>query len=218
MVAGNQTNLGRCDLHGRPSVFDISEGLSQLSPALIAPKTKPENLCAVSQPPLSCKSMITKTAGSFASPVQPANTMTFSRHRAGEATLSVLRDLKEEGAVTHSVLNGDGVESHGILTRLPESIRSITKSTLLGPVDGTNTSTIRLILNKAAETRYTVEDREHTILPALLERTKSSIPIFTQTCYADDEEHDSVNEATSDACSLRPLRSPKRRCVKRICN
>jgi hypothetical protein len=73
------------------------------------------------------------------------------------------------------------------LTRLPDAVRKCADISLVHSVsDGkrrweTSDRHVYVVLNKAQKRVYTIEDIDGNMLPAVIERTKESIPTFVNS-------------------------------------
>jgi hypothetical protein len=108
--------------------------------------------------------------GSSISTVMPV----FS-HSQGRLQISTLQQHHSVGAVVLQTVRGDGAIMEATVTRLP-------RSTTLEKSYSTLVKThyhqhMRLVLNMAAQESYPLTQRPDFILPAILDRQKSTIPI-----------------------------------------
>ncbi|KAH0542496.1 hypothetical protein FGG08_003092 [Glutinoglossum americanum] len=108
--------------------------------------------------------------------VQKANSLVMARDVRDMATASVLRQMEKEGSIVLHTLREDGRLKSETLTRLPESIKYISNTVLLNPLLGEDSRKIRLVLNKSPQHRYSIVDISGNGLPAILERSRASIP------------------------------------------
>ena len=107
---------------------------------------------------------------------QRTNGLVLARDAEGVSSISVLRKMESEGAIVLHSLREDGMSRCETLTRLPESIKSTSDIVLLNPFQGGDSGMVRLVLNKSPQARYSIADISGNGLPAILERSRSSIP------------------------------------------
>jgi hypothetical protein len=94
----------------------------------------------------------------------------------GVAFLSMLREDGSHGALTRQTLREDGTIVSETLTRLPQDITSKTNATVLTSTTTEPAETVRIVLNK---TQVYGASNDY-LLPAILERTKITIPTLAQ--------------------------------------
>jgi hypothetical protein len=93
-------------------------------------------------------------------------------------TVSIIHDVSETGAIVHNTLTDDGISRSSVLARIPDALRSQTRTTLL-PQATENPDMVTLVLNKASQTRYSINDADSSsVLPGIYERAITSLPVF----------------------------------------
>ncbi|KAJ9213962.1 hypothetical protein DTO166G4_4407 [Paecilomyces variotii] len=110
--------------------------------------------------------------------------LAFTRSGDGVGHISQLSNLEHEAAVVLETLGTDGRLQSQTLTRLPNQLRSISMPTLLNTPGGEQSEYVRILLNKAVQDRYSLNDiaeRPGMLLPVMLERSRESIPTYTAT-------------------------------------
>jgi hypothetical protein len=95
--------------------------------------------------------------------------------------MSMLRDMDALGALVRHTVREDGTAVSETLTRLPEAINSNSNPTVLAPTTKYPEETVRIVLNKPQTNSSLSNDAKSSDdcpLPAILERTRSTIPTF----------------------------------------
>lgn len=123
--------------------------------------------------------------------VQRMNALAFAANGEGVAHISQLQQLEREGAVVLSTLGTDGMLRSETLSRLPSEVTRCVDVSLVmgGQGDGGDGSagnddndTIQVVLDKARRTGpYTLSDVDDVALPAVIRRSRASIPTFVAT-------------------------------------
>lgn len=123
--------------------------------------------------------------------VQRMNALAFAADGEGVAHISQLQQLERAGAVVLSTLGTDGMLRSETLSRLPSEVtRCVDVSLVMGGEaeggDGGTGSgesdTIQVVLDKARRTGpYTPSDVDDVALPAVIRRSRASIPTFVAT-------------------------------------
>ena len=92
--------------------------------------------------------------------------------------MSVLRQYTDDRSVRIHKLSDSGLEQSALLTQLPqwEDIEGA-YITLLNPSE--KGDWLRMVLNKAPQKTYSLEDPADTHLPALIQRKRHTIPVTT---------------------------------------
>ncbi|KAI9775589.1 MAG: hypothetical protein M1839_000989 [Geoglossum umbratile] len=106
--------------------------------------------------------------------VQRTGNPTLRQDAEGMSSVSLLRQLESDGAIVLQSLREDGMLKSETLTRLPKSIKP--NVALLNPSQGEGSETVRLVLNKPLQNRYSLANLPNDELPAILERPQASIP------------------------------------------
>jgi hypothetical protein len=95
--------------------------------------------------------------------------------------MSILRGASSEGALVRQTVREDGTAVSETLTRLPEGIKANSNATILASTTTGSTEVIRILLNKSHQD-FTLGNDSNAAdtlpLPAILERTRSTIPTF----------------------------------------
>ena len=107
---------------------------------------------------------------------QSVDCVRFARDHNGVAYLSMLREDGSHGALTCQTLREDGTIVSETLTHLPQDITSKTNATVLTSTTTEPAETVRIVLNKTQVYRA----GNDYPLPAILERTKTTIPTLAQ--------------------------------------
>lgn len=123
--------------------------------------------------------------------VQRMNALAFAADGEGVAHISQLQQLERAGAIVLSTLGTDGMLRSETLSRLPSEVtRCVDVSLVMGGEgdggDGSTSSgesdTIQVVLDKARRTGpYTLSDVDDVALPAVIQRSRASIPTFVAT-------------------------------------
>jgi hypothetical protein len=111
-------------------------------------------------------------------PIQTTNSIVRGQDAHGNNTLSVLRQFESEGTIVLHTFCEDGTMRSEMLTRLPKSLKGISDAMLINPAPGEAPENLRIVLNKPPQAMYPVRDDYEIPLPAIIERTRSSIPMF----------------------------------------
>lgn len=114
-------------------------------------------------------------------PVQRANVLSFDKDSGGVAHISKLHQLEKEGAVVLNTLGTNGKFQTETLSRLPGEVTHCVDVSIVHPSAGMDQNTVRIVLDKAPLKKYTIKDLNDSVLPAIVERQKSSIPKFVTT-------------------------------------
>lgn len=112
---------------------------------------------------------------------QSTGAVQLSRRHNGAAQVSILRDIGSQGALVLQSARKDGTQISETLTRIPEDMISSSSATIIAPNSTGSEETVRIVLNKTYSTENSGRDFEATSsfhLPAILERTRSTIPTF----------------------------------------
>ncbi|KAJ9316618.1 hypothetical protein DTO271D3_3125 [Paecilomyces variotii] len=115
------------------------------------------------------------------SPIR-VGSLALNRSGDGVGYISQLSNLEHEGAVVLETLGTDGRLQSQTLTRLPNELRSISRPTLLNAPGNEQSEYVRILLNKAVQDRYSLNDidgRPGMLLPVMVERSRESIPTYT---------------------------------------
>jgi hypothetical protein len=161
---------------------DVLIGLSH-SPLLMNKFTNsiPDNRSATPSQQLAATNSRSPTSLQCTSVAQTTNAVQLSRNHNGAAQISTLRDIGSQGALVLQTVREDGAKISETLTRLPESMKSNSSATVIAPNTTDSEETVRIVLNKT----YTTEKSSGNFkapptchLPAVLERTRSTIPTF----------------------------------------
>jgi hypothetical protein len=103
------------------------------------------------------------------------------RDHNGVGYMSILRGASSEGALVRQTVREDGTAVSETLTRLPEGIKANSNATILASTTTGSTEVIRILLNKSHQD-FTLGNDSNAAdtlpLPAILERTRSTIPTF----------------------------------------
>jgi hypothetical protein len=116
-------------------------------------------------------------------PVQRANSLVFDQDERGVVHVSHLHQLEKEGAVILHTFGTNGKFQSDTLSRLPEEVTKCVDVSLLHSSPGVTSNQVRVVLNKAPQERYTVNDVSNNILPAVIDRERESIPTFVSTVH-----------------------------------
>jgi hypothetical protein len=116
-------------------------------------------------------------------PVQRANSLIFNQDGEGVVHVSHLHQLEKEGAVVLHSFGTNGKFQSDTLSRLPDMITKCADVSVLHSSLEAASNQVRVVLNKAPQRQYTAEDVANDILPAVIERTKESIPSFITTVH-----------------------------------
>jgi len=108
---------------------------------------------------------------------QKSKVIVFTHTKHGTIEMSVLQHVQDSDSLVLHVLSDDGTMRVQTLSRLQEHLRSIDVA-LLGQDDDDEWATLRLLLNQKQRARYSFGGNQDTGLPAVLERTRKSIPTF----------------------------------------
>ena len=95
--------------------------------------------------------------------------------------MSLLRDVHSQGALVLETVREDGTAASETLTRLPEGLKANSNATILASTFTGSTEVVRILLNKPEQDSKLGDDSNaaNTLpLPAILERTRSTIPMF----------------------------------------
>jgi hypothetical protein len=107
---------------------------------------------------------------------QRTNNLVLTQDARGMSSVSILRQLETDGTIVLHSLREDGMLKSETLSRLPKSIASSGDAILLNPLQGEDSGTVRLVLNKSHQALYCNTDISNDKLPAILERSRASIP------------------------------------------
>ena len=107
---------------------------------------------------------------------QSVDCVRLTRDHNGVAHLSMLREDGSHGALTRQTLREDGTIISETLARLPQDIASKTNATVLTSTTTEPAETVRIVLDK---TQAYGAGNDYP-LPAILERTKITIPTLAQ--------------------------------------
>ncbi|KAJ9303293.1 hypothetical protein DTO271G3_667 [Paecilomyces variotii] len=141
------------------------------------------------------------------SPLQ-VGSLALNRSGDGVGHISQLSNLEHEGAVVLETLGTDGRLQSQTLTRLPNELRSISRPTLLNAPGNEQSEYVRILLNKAVQDRYSLNDidgRPGMLLPVMVERSRESIPTYTASNrqpVLGDVDRNSFAERINDGRSL----------------
>ncbi|KAL1985683.1 hypothetical protein VTN96DRAFT_7550 [Rasamsonia emersonii] len=120
--------------------------------------------------------------------VKHTDSLTFGRNRDGVAQISKLTQL-DEGAIVLQTLGADGKLHLQTLSRLPDKIRSSSVASVLNTAAaGRREGYSRILLNKGAQERYSLDDVGDLSLPAIVERSETSVPTYT----SDGSNHNNI--------------------------
>lgn len=127
-------------------------------------------------------------------PVQRMNVLAFAGDGAGVAHISRLQQLERAGAVVLTTLGTDGRLRSETLSRLPSEVTRCVDVSIVtdegegegeGGDDGgdrgggSKSDTVRIVLDKARRRGlYTLRDVDDVALPAVIQRSRASIPTF----------------------------------------
>ncbi|KAL1874561.1 hypothetical protein Daus18300_003580 [Diaporthe australafricana] len=128
-------------------------------------------------------------------PVQRMNALAFAGDGAGVAHISQLQQLERAGAVVLTTLGTDGRLRSETLSRLPFQVtRCVDVSIVTGEEEREGeegedngggekkSDTVRIVLDKARRRGlYSLRDVDDVALPAVIERSRASIPTFVAT-------------------------------------
>ncbi|KAF4628867.1 hypothetical protein G7Y89_g9282 [Cudoniella acicularis] len=103
------------------------------------------------------------------------NSIAFDNHR-GQSSMSVLRQYTDDRSVVMNKISDSSIMESTVLTQLPEwdNIEGA-YITLLNPTE--DGDWLRMVLNKAPQTTYRLEDPADSHLPALIQRDRRTISV-----------------------------------------
>ena len=124
------------------------------------------------------KDVVTQSGAHALSRTLDSNTIVFGSSK-GQAWTTVMQQYGTEGAIVLSQVFETGTAQTETLTRLPRS-KSLqhSYSTIVAPVG--DAAWFTLVLNKAAEDTYSVDNSPDFALPAVLERRLDSVAVHVE--------------------------------------
>jgi hypothetical protein len=123
------------------------------------------------------RDMIEQLASNNTPATQRSGAIVFQT-KSGKAQTSVLDQFSEYGAVVMYTLLADGTARAETLTRIPENL--VDSETVLTPCGSAGKDSNRLVINRRRRQYYFMDMVDERVLPAILERTKASIPTTTE--------------------------------------
>ena len=113
-----------------------------------------------------------------ASQIHAQGPLDLSLSWAGDTVQHTALHQYRNDSIVLTNLNMDGSERSAMLLRIPESVSEMGVSpTLLDPQG--DSPVIRLVVNKAAQTKYDLMQNQSVVLPLIVERQKSTIETYT---------------------------------------
>ena len=112
---------------------------------------------------------------------QTSNVIVFAKNANGTAEMSLLSHFEEGDSIVLHTICEDGTTRSETLSRLPVGLRSC-DVVLIGQDSGVgNDEVVRFVLNRQGQNYYSFSGDEKSTLPAMLVRTRKSIPTFLGT-------------------------------------
>ncbi len=168
------------------SVFDVSKLVNRVRSSLRGNSTDPtarrrqvmhrsdsERLAST-----SAGSLIKQLSSGHSPATQSSGAIVF-HSQAGKATISQLQHLSKEGAIVLHSLGSDGTFESQVLSRVPDTI--VDAESTITPCGDADPGTTRFVINRRRRSYYHLGMLDEPVLPAIVERATSSIPLVTQS-------------------------------------
>ncbi|KAL2822752.1 hypothetical protein BDW59DRAFT_149096 [Aspergillus cavernicola] len=117
---------------------------------------------------------------------QQLGSFRFDQGEDGNSQVSQLSQLEGKGSIILRTMGADGTLREQILSRLPERLKSISVPTIIHPTPTSLSDSsrnrpdcVKILLNKAQQTHYSLGDMGEVSLPAVVERAWETIPTVT---------------------------------------
>lgn len=111
---------------------------------------------------------------------QSTGSVLFGSNPSGNWVLSVLQDMQSQGGIVLHVFCEDGTMQSHTLTRLPEELIANVELTLLPRLEDEpdeSDEMVRIVLNRPQQNGYILDERQSYPVPAMITRSKKTIPV-----------------------------------------